>query len=329
MDMSNHIKRIACIGTGLIGRSWAALFALKGYPVIMQDSNSKALSNGLKGFHTILSTLKESGITDEKMTSRARQRVKLTPSISEAAENAEFVQESVFEDYELKRRVFREMDKHAPEQAILASSSSGLLMSKIQTAVKKRERCLITHPFNPPHLVPLVEIVPGRWTSTETVEKTYDFMSKLGKIPIKLKQEIPGYVANRLTAALWRESIDLLLRGAASAEDIDRACQFGPGMRWAVQGPFLTYHLAGGEAGIEHFVEHLTPSFESRWKSMATWKKLDSDARREIVRNVRQMPTIRNASFEKLSERRDRQLIELLRIQANARLGKKASRSTL
>jgi 3-hydroxypropionate dehydrogenase (NADP+) len=313
--MRTEVKRVACVGVGLIGQSWAALFASKGYQVVMQDVNKNTLSRGLKGFNSILSILEENEIIRSQMAAHARKQVHATTSLSEAVENADYIQESVFENCELKRIVFKEMDRVAPEHAILASSSSSILMSKIQTHVKKRQRCLIVHPFNPVHLVPLVELVPGRWTSPETIAFTYDLMRAVGKVPIKVKSELPGFVANRLTAAVWREAIDLLIRGAASAEDIDRACRFGPAIRWAVQGPFLTYHMGGGAGGIEYFLDHLTPSFESRWKSMATWKTLPSGARRRIIRSVEQMTSVRKASFQKLGRRRDGQLIRLLEVQ--------------
>ncbi len=313
--MRVRIRKTACVGVGLIGQSWAALFASKGYPVVIQDLDEKAVAAGLEGFNAILTILRKNGLIRTQEVTRARKLVQTTTNLSEAVEDADYVQESVFEDYELKRRVFQDMDRFAPEHAILASSSSGLLMSKIQNAVRRSGRCLIAHPFNPAHLIPLVELVPGRRTSRETIELTCLFMKKLGKEPIKVRREQPGYVANRLTAAIWREAIDLLLRGAASAEDIDRACRFGPGMRLAVQGPFLTYHLGGGPGGISYFLDHLTPSFESRWKSLAAWKRLPSGAQRRIIRSVSQMISVENTSFDQLTKDRDRQLVELIRVQ--------------
>ncbi len=313
--MRVRIRKTACVGSGLIGQSWAALFASRGYPVIIQDLDEKAVSKGLGGFNVILTILRENGMIRSLEVARARKLVQTTTSLSEAVENADYIQESVFEDYELKRRVFQEMDRFAPEHAILASSSSGLLMSKIQNAVRRPERCIIAHPFNPAYLIPLVELVPGRRTSNETTELTCQFMKKLGKETVEVRKGQPGYLANRLTAAVWREAIALLLRGVASAEDIDRACRFGPGMRWAVQGPFLTYHLGGGPGGISYFLDQLTPSFESRWKSLAAWKRLPSGAQRRIIRGVRQMKSLKNASFDQLTKDRDRQLVELIKAQ--------------
>ena len=279
----------------------------------MQDADQNALSKGIKAFNLILSSLEEDGSINGSSAARARSIVQTTTSLQEAVENVDYVQESVYESYQVKRLVFRSMDRFAPEHATLASSSSGLLMSKIQTALEGRKRCLTVHPFNPVHLIPLVELVPGRWTSRETIDSTYDFMSAVGKVPIKVRKELLGHVANRLAAALWREAIDLLLQGAASAEEIDRACRFGPGIRWAVQGPFLTYHSGGGEGGIQYFMDHLTPSFESWWKSMAAWKQLPRGAKRKVIQSVREMSQVKNSSFERLNKERDAQLVTLLR----------------
>ena len=311
--MRNRIKTVACVGAGLIGQGWTALFASKGYRVVMHDIRGSTLSRGIECVRSILDTLETNRMTGTRSPVHARKLIQTTTSLREAVRNAEYVQESVFEDYELKRRLFRMMDRYTAEHTILASSSSALLMSKIQTAAKRPGRCLIVHPFNPAHLIPLVELVPGRLTSTETVESTYEFMKALGKVPIKVHRELPGYVANRLTAAVWREAIDLLRRGAASAEDIDKACRFGPGIRWAVQGPFLAYHLGGGEGGIEYFMDHLTSSFESRWRSLAKWSKLPRGARGKIVRSVKEMPAVKNVDYAELSKGRDERLVRLLR----------------
>jgi 3-hydroxypropionate dehydrogenase (NADP+) len=144
-------------------------------------------------------------------------------------------------------------------------------------------------------------------------------MASVGKVPIVVAREYPGHVANRLTAAVWREAIDMLVRRVASAEDIDKAVKYGPGLRWAVQGPFLSYHLGGGEGGIEYFLEQLTPSFEDRWSTLATWTKLPRRAREKIIQNVRGMETIKHASLAALSRERDEQLIQLLRVDKHFR----------
>ena len=302
------------MGAGLTGQSWAALFASKGCSVVMQDTSERILAQARKQFTAILTMLEKGGVIGRKRSAYARTMLRTTTDLSEAVGDAEYVQESIYENYRLKQAVFKRIEKYASRNAILASSTSGLLISKIQERLEGRERCLIAHPFNPVHLIPLVELVPGRWTSRKTIDSVYDFMLSIGKVPIKVAKELSGHVANRLTAALWREAIDMLIRGVASAEDIDRACKYGPGLRWAVQGPFLSYHLGGGPEGIDWFVKQLTPSFELRWKTLATWTKLPKDSQLRIVRSVRNMTAVKNDSYNVLIRRRDEQLMELLRI---------------
>jgi len=312
--MTKKAKKITCVGVGLIGQSWAALFASKGYSVTLQDADQKTLVKARQRCITILSTLEKGKIISRRARSAAQRNLRCTQDISEAVKGADYVQESVFENYDTKRTVFKALDYYAPENCILASSTSSLLISRIQRFVKRRSRCIVAHPFNPVHLEPLVELVTGHWTSEETVNSAYELMKSIGKVPIIVAKELPGHVANRLTAAIWREAIDLLMRGAASADDIDRAVKYGPGIRWAVQGPFVTYHLGGGDGGIEYFLEQLTPGFEVRWSSLASWKRLPRGARLQIIQSVRNMETIKHASIGTLSDRRDRQLMELLRV---------------
>jgi 3-hydroxypropionate dehydrogenase (NADP+) len=311
--MMRKITRIACVGGGLIGESWAALFASKGLSVVLQDTNEEALSSARKHLRSILRLLVAGKIISKADAVSAEMNVRTTKDVSEAVGEAQYVQESVFENYKTKRIVFKAIDRYAPPNAIIASSTSALLISKIQRFVERRSRCIVAHPFNPVHLEPLVELVPGRWTSRETINSAYRLMISVGKVPIIVARECPGHVANRLTAAVWREAIDMLMRGVASAEDIDKAVKYGPGLRWAVQGPFLSYHLGGGEGGIEYFLEQLTPSFEARWNTLATWKKLPRRARVKVIQSVRDMETIKHTSLAALNRRRDEQLIQLLR----------------
>jgi len=310
----NRETKIACVGAGLIGQSWAALFAAKGYSVILQDTDQAALLKGRQRCTTILSTLEKGNILSRRARVVAQRKLESTQDISKAVERADYVQESVFENYETKRTVFKAIDRYAPENCILASSTSSLLISRIQRFVKRKSTCIVAHPFNPVHLEPLVELVPGRWTSDETVSLTYELMKSIGKVPIIVAKELPGHVANRLTAAVWREAIDLLIRGVASADDIDKAVKYGPGLRWAVQGPFVTYHLGGGDGGIEYFLEQLTPGFEARWSSLASWKQLPRGARLKIIRSVKNMEAVKDASIDTLNDQRDRRLMELLRV---------------
>lgn len=297
------IRRIACVGAGLIGHSWATLFAVKGLSVNLQDLKERTLIGAVTDIESNVKFLAEKGVIRRGEAEAALKRIRTTTSLSDAVRDADYVQESVFESYEVKRKIFGQMDAEAPPEAILASSSSALLMSEIQKAILKPERCLIAHPFNPPHLIPLVELVPGKKTSPKTIKTTYEFMMKMGKVPVMLKKEVPGYIANRLSRRLYEEAVDLVDNGVATVEDVDRALSAGPGIRWAIMGPHLMYHLGGGPGGIEHFFEVFGKYYNFR---PSTVKK--------VIKGVKEMEVVRTKSMEELVRWRDGKLIELLKI---------------
>jgi 3-hydroxypropionate dehydrogenase (NADP+) len=308
------IRRIACVGAGLIGHSWATLFAWKGYEVFLQDISEAALQSALSNIKKNFEFLVQKGILDDRICLEAFDRIRITRSLEEAVKDSDYVQESIFEEYGAKRKVFRLMDAMAPPDTILASSTSTLRISKIQKAVKRPEKCITVHPWNPPHLMPLVEIVPGRATSQQTVEEARSLMEKLGKIVVLQKKEIPGTIGNRLAAALWREAIDLVDKGVASLEDIDKAVSAGPGLRWAILGPHISYHLAGGKGGIEYYLRHLGPAMEDRWKSLAKWTSIPPSAREKLVEGIKAYGPLKERPAEEMARWRDEKLIELLKI---------------
>ena len=232
--------------------------------------------------------------------------------ISEAVRDADYVQESVPDDYGFKKKVFREMDAAAPDHAILASSSSGLLMTEIQKATVKPQRCVLVHPALPVYLLPLVEIVGGERTEPETATTAYDFMKRLGKTPVLLKREVPGYIINRLQAALLREAIDLVDKEVASAEDVDKAFCMGIGLRDPIIGPFLRIHLAGD--GVERFIENFSQSYRNRWETMETWTSIPPSAAKKVVSGVKAMDVIRTKTLEEIKRWRDEMLVKLLRL---------------
>jgi len=308
------IENVACVGAGLIGQSWATLFASKGCAVNVQDQQEAILTSALTRIRSNLGFLARNGLLDGADPQEVLQGVTVTTSLVEAVKNVEYVQESVFEDYDVKKAVFREMDAVAPKDAIFASSSSGLLITEIQRVTTQPDRCLIAHPFNPPHLIPLVELVPGEQTAPDVVQAVSDFMRRIGKAPVVLRREAPGYIANRLSAALWREAIDLVDQGVASVEDVDKALRMGPALRWALMGVHLTYHLGGGPGGIEHFVDTLGPAFASWWKTMNTWTSIPASAASKVIEGVTNMNVVQTKSREEIVRWRDEKILEILKV---------------
>ena len=302
------IKKVACVGAGIIGHGWATLFATHNLEVILQSRTSSRLKWALEQIESNLNFLISKGLLDSR---DALSRIRTTTNVADAVKDIDYVQESIAENYEAKKSIFKQMDTEADENAILASSSSALLMTEVQKSTKRPQRCMIVHPWNPPHILPLVELVGGEATSKEKIETVRKFMLELGKIPVILKKEVPGHIANRLQAAVLREAIDLVDQGVASVEDIDRALSAGPGLRWAVMGPFLIHHLGGG--GIDRYFEAYRESLTSRWRTMATWTSIPNSAIRKVVKGVRQMYVVRTKNMEDIRRWRDDKLIELIR----------------
>jgi len=306
------IHRAACVGAGLIGQGWATLFSSAGLEVILQDVTETVLEKSMKGIRSTLMFLEANHFLKQGEADTALKRIEMSTLIGEAVRNADYVQESVPDDYDFKKQVFREMDVAAPEHAILASSSSGLLMTKIQKATTRPKRCVLVHPVLPVYLIPLVEIAGGEQTSRETLSAAYDFMKRLGKIPVLLKREVPGYIVNRFQAALLREAIDLVDKEVASAEDVDKAFCMGIGLRDPIVGPFLRIHLAGG--GVERFIENFSQSYRHRWETMETWTSIPPSAEKKVVRAVREMEVIRTKTLEEINRWRDEMLVKLLNV---------------
>lgn len=307
--------KMACIGAGVIGRSWALLFALRGNEVVLYDISNDILDDALKTIEAYLKTLRsEAVIKNDETINYTLKRIKITVNFDDAVRDVSYIQESVPEDLDLKKRIFKEMDAKTPSSTILASSTSGLSISEIQQDLRNPERCIIVHPINPPHLIPLVEIVPGDKTSESVVRKTYDLMSKLGKVPVIVRKEVPGFIFNRLAAALWREALDLIDNNVATVEDIDKVVSAGLGLRWAVMGPFLTYHFGGGRGGLEYFIDHLGKSFSMWWSTMATWTSIPYTAAKKAIKGVKDMEVVKRKSFEELLTWRDKRLIKIVKL---------------
>jgi 3-hydroxypropionate dehydrogenase (NADP+) len=310
--MCDDITNVACVGSGLIGQGWATLFAAAGYDVTMQDLSDDILENALEQVRSNLKHLEDNGRLETETAASASERIRTTLSLADAVRDADYVLESVPDRYEAKKPVFIEMDALAPPDTILASSSSGLLMTEIQTVVARPKRCVLVHPFLPVHLLPLVEIVGGEQTAPETNEITCRLMEKIGKAPVQLKKEVSGYIVNRLQAAVMREAMDLVANGVASAEEVDRAFCTGMGMRDPFIGPLLRAHLAGD--GIKSFLDNYAESYRLRWESMATWKTISFAVRDAVVNSVNEMSIIRDNSLKAIKTWRDSKLMEMLKL---------------
>lgn len=298
--MSDTVKRLAIVGAGMIGASWAALASAHGISVSAYDPNPEAEARFLGYVERARTQLAELGLTGSGA-------VGFSDDLATSLEGAGFVQENGPESETVKRRLLAEIDGLLPPEVIIASSTSALVRSSIVADCAQPERIIVAHPFNPPHLVPLVEIVgadPG------IVARAAAFYRGLGRRPVVLNHEMPGHIANRLASALYREAVYLVEQGVASVADIDAALCNGPGLRWALMGPHMTYHLGGGEGGIAGYLAHLGPSQVRRWQSLGS-PSLDADVQAKIVAGVAEEAAGR--SIAELEARRDEGLLALLK----------------
>lgn len=263
---ANAIRCVGVIGTGVIGASWAAYFLARGFEVSACDPMPGAEERLRAAVAAHWPVLEGMGLADGASPARLR----FNPGLAAALQGVDFVQENGPEREDLKVALFRDMDALLAPEVILASSSSGLLMSRVQGACRHPERVVLGHPFNPPHMIPLVEVIGGALTSQQTIDRAMAFYAAIGKRPIHVRKEVPGHIANRLQAALWREAFHLVEQGVASVADVDTAIAYGPGLRWALMGPFLNLHLSGGEGGLRHMLDHIGPPMESWWADLGT-----------------------------------------------------------
>jgi carnitine 3-dehydrogenase len=271
-------EAVAVVGAGNTGASWAGLFAAHGYGVRLFDAEAGVVEAALGRARAAARFLVEKGLARQEAAEAGIEGLSSSSHLEEAVAGAVLIQECVREDTALKREVFAEISRVAPENALIATSSSGLSITDIQKDSYLPERTLAAHPYNPPHLVPLVELAPGVLTTAVTLERARDLYLRVGKEPVSLSRDVPGYLANRLSAALWREAIELVRTGVATVEEVDRAMRHGPGLRWAVMGPHLIYHLGGGTQGLRGHMNHLASSKEGMLRDLATWTTFPADA---------------------------------------------------
>ena len=305
--MQDSQDTIAVIGTGVIGTGWIIRFLFNKKKVKVFDPSKKQ-----KKF--LLNEIKRTSKTLERFYAKKinlEKQLFFCNSVQEAVKNVGLIQENAPENEKLKTKVIKDISLSAPKSAIIASSSSGLLPSKIQAQAQNPERVLIAHPFNPVYLLPLVELVPGKKTTKANILKANRFYSKIGMKTLTLKKELPGYLSDRLQESMWRESLHMINEGYASTKDLDDAIIYGPGLRWSLMGTFLTFHLAGGESGMKHMLEQFGPALKLPWTKLKA-PKLTDNLKKKIILGTKIQS--KNKSIENLSNLRDNFLIDLQKL---------------
>jgi carnitine 3-dehydrogenase len=298
------IRRVAVVGAGTIGTSWAIGFLARGLEVTLTDPAPGAQENIRRTIARVWPTMQQLGLAANADPDRWR----FAPTVAAALDGAEFVQENAPERYEAKQAVLGEIDALLPAQVVISSSTSGLLLSRLVDRLAHRERVVIGHPFNPPHLIPLVEVV-GTTAGRAAVETAMAFYRAVGKRPIEIRKEVPGHVSNRLQGALWREALYLVQEGVASVSDVDAAISEGPGLRWALMGPHLTFHLAGGAGGMAGFIDHLLPAVKTWWDDLGEPEMTEAFRRTFLAGIVEETG---GRSISALEQERDEKLTRIL-----------------
>lgn len=273
-----EVRRVACVGAGVIGGGWVAHFLARGYQVTAWDPAPDAGAKLRRLVDAAWPALTSLGLAD----GASRDNLRVAGTLAEAVSDAQFVQESAPETLDLKVKLLAELDAATPAGVVVASSTSGYGMSEMDTAAPSAERLVVGHPFNPPYLIPLVEVVGGDRTAPEAVQWASRFYEAAGKSVITMDRELPGFIANRLQEAIWREALHMVANGEATVEQIDASITEGPGLRWALMGPCLTFHLAGGEGGMAHMLDHFGPSLKSPWTRLEA-PELTGELRDQMV----------------------------------------------
>lgn len=301
----NTVKTITSIGAGPIGGGWTAHFLAQGYNVNAYLHSE----NEIKAFKSILQTawvsLSELGLAE----GASIDNLNITTNLEESLKGTDFVQESAPERLEIKQALYQKLGEHVASNVVISSSTSGLTMTEIQKQCSTPERTVIGHPFNPPYLLPLVEIVGGKKTNPEAVNWASEFYKSAGKSPLVMKKEIPGFVATRLQEALWREALHMVSNGEATPADIDNALINGPAARMAVQGQCMAFHVACGEGGMATNLDQFGPALKLPWTRLKA-PELTKDLRDKMVDGCAEMAG--DQHFEKMAEDRDRKIVAVL-----------------
>ena len=308
MSTNKAIRRVAIIGTGVIGASWTALYLAKGLQVVATDIAPNAEASLRKFVETAWPALTRLGLSP----GASQSNLKFTAALAQAVSGVDLVQENGPERIDFKQKLYGQLDEVLPPEAMIASSSSGLTMSEIQKgAAVHPERCVIAHPFNPPHLIPLVEIVGGAKTSEATIRRAEEFYTSIGQRTVRVNREMPGHVANRLQAALAREVYYLVAEGVVSAADVDTALCWGPGLRWGVMGNMMLNHLGGGPGGIEHFFQQFSGPMTAWWKTLGA-PVLTPEVQKKLIDSVH--AEVGSRTIGELETERDEVLLGLLEL---------------
>ncbi|MBA6439051.1 3-hydroxyacyl-CoA dehydrogenase NAD-binding domain-containing protein [Streptomyces sp. GMR22] len=314
-----EVRRVACVGAGVIGGGWVAHFLARGYDVTAWDPAPDAEEKLRRLVAAAWPALEQIGLAD----GASPDRLTVAATLAEAVADAQFVQESAPEKLELKRSLLAQLDAAAPPGVVIASSTSGYPMTDMQTEAGDPGRLVVGHPFNPPYLIPLVEVVGGKRTDAAAVEWASRFYEVAGKSVITMERELPGFIANRLQEALWREALHMVANGEATVKEIDDSITEGPGLRWAFMGPCLTFALAGGDGGMGHMLDHFGPSLKSPWTRLEA-PELDDTLRAAMVDGCDEAAGSR--TIAQLVAERDQGVIDVLR--ATGRLPRQRTEGT-
>jgi carnitine 3-dehydrogenase len=309
----NSVKRISSLGAGPIGGGWTAHFLARGYDVTAYLHDKSETNSFMSILKTAWVSLAELGLAPNA----SMDRLRIVTDLEEALDGADFVQESGPERLEVKQKLYSEMGKILPSSIIIGSSTSGLMMSDIQSDCSTPERTVIGHPFNPPYLLPLVEIVGGKRTAPEAVAWAGEFYKAAGKAPLMMEKEIPGFVATRLQEALWREALHMVANGEATPEDIDNALMNGPAPRMAAQGQCMAFHVACGTGGMATNLDQFGPALKLPWTRLEA-PELTKELRDRMVNGCNAVA--KDQAFEDMVSQRDREIVAVLNALRQARL---------
>lgn len=300
----SQINRTTILGAGVIGASWAALFLASGRSVTVFDPDENAESAVRAYIETAWPALEELGLTHNATP----EAIRFVSTAADAVQGAQFIQENVPERLPIKHAIYAEIEPELSADAIVSSSTSGLTLEALQEGWRDPGKLILGHPFNPPHLIPLVELTANDATDPDILDRTEAFYQDIGKVTIRIKKGMPGHVANRLQAAVWREAVHMAVEGVASVEDIDTAMWAGPGLRWAAMGPTALFHLGAGEGGLQAFCEHFKETFNGWWDDLGD-PRLDDDVIKQLVDGM--AAQAQGQSTQALSAQRDKMLIAM------------------